>query len=87
MLPRDVFKTVRAAFCSMLCVGGAMCAIGVASAKQNAMQGLAHMAGHMYMTTLRPMKPGDQLKADEIVADAKKAMEPYQDYRKALAEG
>jgi hypothetical protein len=49
--------------------------------------GMAHMAGHMFMTALRPIKPGDQQKADAIVAAAKEAMAPYQDYRKALAEG
>jgi len=49
--------------------------------------GMAHMAGHMYLTSLRPLKPGDKEKADEIVADAKKAMEPYRDYHKALADG
>ncbi len=42
---------------------------------------------HMYMTSLRPTKPGDQQKADAIVAAAKTAMAPYQDYRKALADG
>jgi hypothetical protein len=51
------------------------------------MPGMAHMSGHMYMTTLRPIQPGDQQKADAIVADAKKAMEPYLDYHKALADG
>ena len=49
--------------------------------------GMAHMAGHMYMTTLRPVQPGDQQKADAIVAAAKQAMAPYEDYRKALADG
>lgn len=48
---------------------------------------MAHMAGHMTMTQLRPLQPGDQQKADAVVADAKKAMAPYQDYRKALADG
>ena len=42
---------------------------------------------HMYMTSLRPPKSGDQQKADAIVASAKTAMAPYQDYRKALADG
>ena len=42
---------------------------------------------HMFMTSLRPEKPGDQQKADAIVAAAKTAMAPYQDYRKALADG
>jgi hypothetical protein len=41
----------------------------------------------MYMTLPRPLKPGDQEKADAIVAAAKAAMAPYQDYRKALADG
>lgn len=49
--------------------------------------GMAHMAGHMYMTTLRPPKPGDQQKADAVVAAAKAAMAPYEDYHKALADG
>ena len=48
---------------------------------------MAHMNGHMYMTTLRPKQPGDQAKADAIVTAAKAAMKPYQDYRNALADG
>ena len=48
---------------------------------------MAHMSGHMYMTSLRPLKAGDQQKADAIAAAAKSAMAPYQDYRKALADG
>jgi len=48
---------------------------------------MAHMADHMYLASLRPLKPGDREKADSIVAAAKAAMEPYQDYRKALADG
>jgi hypothetical protein len=48
---------------------------------------MAHMPGHMYMTSLRPIKAGDQQKADAIVAAAKTAMAPYEDYRKALADG
>jgi hypothetical protein len=49
--------------------------------------GMAHMAGHMHMTTLQPAQPGDQERASAIVAAAKTAMAPYQDYRKALADG
>jgi hypothetical protein len=49
--------------------------------------GMAHMAGHMYLTSLRPMQAGDKEKAKAIVADAITAMAPYQDYRKALADG
>ena len=49
--------------------------------------GMTHMAGHMFLTMLRPMQSGDQQKADTIAAAAKQAMEPYQDYREALADG
>jgi hypothetical protein len=49
--------------------------------------GMAHMSGHMYMTSLRPPKVGDKEKSDAIVDAAKKAMAPYQDYRKALDDG
>ncbi len=48
---------------------------------------MSSMTGHMYVTTLRPLKNGDQQKADAIVTSAKTAMAPYQDYRKALADG
>ncbi len=51
------------------------------------MKGMAHMAGHMYLTSLRPIQPGDKARADAIVALARQAMEPYQDYHKALADG
>jgi hypothetical protein len=43
--------------------------------------------GHMFMTTLRPLQPGDQQRADSIVAAARAAMAPYVDYRKALDDG
>lgn len=49
--------------------------------------GMAHMAGHMFLTSLRPVQSGDQQKADAVAAAAKQAMEPYQDYRRALADG
>jgi hypothetical protein len=48
---------------------------------------MAHMAGHMYLTALRPLEPGDQSKADAVVAAARAAMAPYRDYQKALADG
>ena len=48
------------------------------------MSGHPGMSGHMYMTALRPAKPGDQAKAAAIVSAAKQAMAPYQDYHKAL---
>ena len=57
------------------------------SAHDHDMPGMAHMSGHMYMTTLRSIKPGDQAKADAIVSAAKQAMAPYEDYHNALADG
>jgi len=48
---------------------------------------MSHMSGHMYLTSLKPLQPGDQQKADAVLAAAKAAMAPYQDYHKALADG
>ena len=45
------------------------------------------MGPHMKMTTVRPLQPGDQQKADEIVQAARAAAEHYADYRVALDEG
>jgi hypothetical protein len=42
---------------------------------------------HMKMTTLRDLKPGDQEKADAVVAGARRAAEKYTDYKVALADG
>jgi hypothetical protein len=53
----------------------------------NSMGGMAHMSGHMHMSALRPIEPGDQQKAGAVVAAALTAMEPYKDYHKALADG
>jgi len=46
-----------------------------------------NMGPHMKMTTLRDLKPGDQEKADEVVAAARRAAEKYTDYKVALADG
>ncbi|HTW62468.1 MAG TPA: hypothetical protein VMD55_11715 [Terracidiphilus sp.] len=51
------------------------------------MGGMTGMAGHMFLTKLRPAAAGDQQRADAVVAAAREAMEPYKDYRKALADG
>jgi hypothetical protein len=48
---------------------------------------MAAMAGHVYMTPLRPKQPGDKEKAKGVVAEAKATMERYKDYRKALLDG
>jgi hypothetical protein len=48
---------------------------------------MAAMAGHMYVTPLRPMQSGDVEKARAVVAQVKDAIERYKDYHKALADG
>ena len=83
-------RTVVSQQAVMLCLGIGICTtlVGAQSADSNhSGGGMAHMSGHMYMTTLRPKQPGDQAKADAIVTAAKAAMEPYEDYHKALADG
>lgn len=48
---------------------------------------MAAMAGHMYLTPLRPKQTGDEEKAKAVVAALKTTMERYKDYRKALLDG
>jgi len=48
---------------------------------------MAAMAGHVYMTPLRPTQAGDKEKAKAVVAETKATMERYKDYRKALLDG
>jgi hypothetical protein len=45
------------------------------------------MPGHMEMTALRPLQPGDKERAAAIVAAARRAAGPYKDYHKALEDG
>jgi hypothetical protein len=45
------------------------------------------MGAHMKMTALRPVKPGDQEKANLVLESARQAAEKYTDYKVALAEG
>jgi hypothetical protein len=45
------------------------------------------MGPHMKMTELRPPKPGDQERADEIVAKLRPAIEKYRDVKAAEADG
>jgi hypothetical protein len=53
----------------------------------NSMAGHMDMGPHMKMTALRPPKPGDAARAQQIAEEARKASERYTDYRTALAEG
>ena len=62
-------------------------AASTAGSVKASMSQMSHMSGHMHMTSLQTAKPGDRQRADEIAADAKTAMAPYKDYRKALAAG
>lgn len=48
---------------------------------------MAAMAGHMYVTQLRPRQPGDEEKVKAVVAQVKASIERYKDYHKALADG
>jgi hypothetical protein len=45
------------------------------------------MGPHMKMTALRPAQPGDQQRADAVVAASRKAMAKYADYKVALDNG
>lgn len=45
------------------------------------------MGPHMEMTAMRDPKPGDEEKANRVVAGARKAAEKYQDYHTALNDG
>ena len=61
-------------------------------AEHGAMDAMSHMhhhqmGPHMYMTALRPAKPEDWAKADEIVTQLRESIEKYKDYHVALGEG
>jgi hypothetical protein len=45
------------------------------------------MGGHMRMTDLRPLKPGDQQRADNVLAGARRVAAEYKDYTTAEADG
>jgi hypothetical protein len=45
------------------------------------------MGPHMYMTTPRAEKPGDQQQADRVLQAARKVMDQYRDYKAALRDG
>jgi hypothetical protein len=77
---------LRMFYCALV-MGVAVCVTATRSPGADEHAGMADMQSHMYMTTLRAPKPGDQQKADAIVAAAKQAMAPYRDYHKALDDG
>jgi hypothetical protein len=45
------------------------------------------MGGHMMMTEPRPLKAGDQQRADDVLAGARRVAERYRDYKNAEADG
>ena len=45
------------------------------------------MGPHMKMTRLRPLHPGDEQRAQEVVVAARAIAEKYRDYKVALADG
>ena len=53
----------------------------------NSMEGHMDMGPHMKMTTLRPTKPGDADRAQQVVEAARRASQKYMDYHVALADG
>jgi hypothetical protein len=48
---------------------------------------MAAMAGHMYVTPLRPRQLGDEEKAKALVEQVRAWIYRYRDYKKALADG
>lgn len=58
-----------------------------AGANHQMMRGHHHMGPHMHMTALRPSNPEDWARADKIAEELRTAIEPYQDYKVALADG
>ena len=45
------------------------------------------MGGHMRLTESRQLKPGDQQRADEVLAGARRVAAEYRDYKDAEADG
>lgn len=64
---------------------------GESGGMDDAMPAMQHrhndMGPHMKLTSLRPIKPGDQERADAVVAAARQVAQRYADYRDALADG
>jgi hypothetical protein len=53
----------------------------------HSMEGHMDMGPHMKMTALRPARPGDAEKAQEVVEAARRASQKYLDYHVALNDG
>jgi hypothetical protein len=58
----------------------------------SATEGMSHQhhhenGPHMFMSSLRDPKPGDQEKAGKVVEQARQSLEKYKDYKAAQADG
>jgi hypothetical protein len=53
----------------------------------HSMEGHMDMGPHMKMTALRPVRPGDVSRAEQVAEEARRAAEKYLDYHVALADG
>jgi hypothetical protein len=56
-------------------------------AAMHSMEGHMDMGPHMKMTALRPSRPGDAGRAQQVVESARKAAQKYVDYHSALNDG
>jgi hypothetical protein len=50
-------------------------------------QSMAAMTNHMCITPLRPKQPGDDERVKAMLAQIRAAIDKYQDYKKAIADG
>ena len=50
-------------------------------------ESMAAMANHMCITPSRPVRPGDEERARQVVSQVRAAIEKYKDYKKAIADG
>ena len=71
----------------MITVLAGVVVLGATRAGAGAQEGEHAMGAHMKMTSLRPMKPGDQERADAIAAASRVVADHYTDYHTALADG
>jgi hypothetical protein len=60
---------------------------GAGASAMHSMEGHMDMGPHMKMTALRKPQPGDAERAQKVADEARKVMEYYADYHKALADG
>jgi hypothetical protein len=67
--------------------GGSMAGMDMSGDMKDMGLSMEMMAGHMYVTPLRPKLPGDDEKVKALVAQVRASIERYRDYKKALEDG